>query len=188
MIPLTGPHSSGLPFVGPSNRIGNIERRRTISLKMLSHQNSTASDSARQRSQTPEPSKPPFERLEYPLPDRKYEEMLKQMPVNHERLEEVSSKVSESEETVTAAESGSSSAYTAISSTAKKARRGSKSWREVEDVDDESEVPARRDGRSVSGVVSRLIEDSDLESMESPLPEEDPNDPEWVVPQEEDER
>lgn len=135
---------------------------------MLSHQNSTASDAgpSRQRSQTPEPTGPPFEQLDYPLSDLKYNDMLKQMPPNHELLDEIS-KHSDPED-------GDSAAGTSV---LKKVRRFNKSWEQP--VVRINNCVSVDDGTSRALGSCVVVEDSDTDSVESPLPE-DPNDPEWV--------
>lgn len=157
------------PLASSSSRVMSNERRRTISLKMLSHQNSTASDAGngRPRSQTPEPSGPQFERLDYPLTDRKYEDMLRQMPPNHERLDDIS------QLTEPADEGGTPSAGSSVCATgasAKKARRGTTQ-------SEQAVVLAEEEEEALPEVC--VGDDSETESVESALPE-DPNDPEWV--------
>lgn len=153
---------------GPSGRLANTERRRTISLKMLSHQNSTASDTGRPRSQTPEPSAPPFERLDYPLSDRKYEDMLKQMPLNHERLDLEGCNQRTSLEEVGRVSVSSS---VGSGSAAKKARRVT--------VNDHTVMLVEEEGEQMEMGVCEVVDDSETESLESPPPE-DPDDPEWI--------
>lgn len=150
----------------PANRIANNERRRTISMKMLSHQNSTASDAGagRQRSQTPEPSGPPFETLLYPLSDRKYEEMLKQMPLNHERLDEIVDQD---------VEAGASSDGQGVALAIKDPLEVPKSWDPAMELAESNVIVA------VDGEKAMIDGDSDTDSIES-VPQEDPNDPEWV--------
>lgn len=173
---------------GPSNRIANNERRRTISLKMLSHQNSTASDagaSQRPRSQTPEPSGPQFERLDYPLTDRKYEDMLRQMPLNHERLDDVCLQQQQQAEeggAVKTTTTDTTAATTAVvggesGSAAKKAR--CVTWDPVVDLSHSAVVLLDDCGTDLGHIRASLRDDSDTESGES-VPPEDPNDPEWV--------
>lgn len=167
-----------MPIPVQNNRIASHERRRTISLKMLSHQNSTASDAgtSRQRSQTPEPSGPPFERLEYPLTDRKYDDMLRQMPLNHERLDEIC-KPSELEDAGAAAAASGESVSSVCTSTAKKQRRISKAWNPT--VDLTGSVVELMDECGNVVLQPGGVDDSETESIESAFPE-DPNDPEWV--------
>lgn len=134
---------------------------------MLNHQNSTASDSGacRPRSQTPEPAGPQFEKLSYPLSDRKYEDMLKQMPVNHERLDEI---VNQAEAARSSMARGESVSSDSTSVAAKKSIETIKVW-----------DPAAVDPIESMAEKSLVPGDSDTESMDS-IPPEDPNDPEWA--------
>lgn len=162
---ISGPLCSGSVTMAAANRIVNNERRRTISLKMLNHQNSTASDSGtcRPRSQTPEPTGPQFEKLSYPLSDRKYEDMLKQMPVNHERLDEIVNQ-SEARGSIARVESVSSDS----TGLAKKPPvEATLVWDPAVDP-----IESTAETSLVPG-------DSDTESLDS-IPPEDPNDPEWA--------
>lgn len=171
-----GPLSCTLPG---SNRISSKERRRTISLKLLSHQNSTASDAGRPRSQTPEPTGPPFEPLLYPLSDRKYDDMLRQMPLNHERLDEICTKQQQRSGENTAGHSGESVVSSSDGVSGRKVARMSKNWSPVVNLGGSILVMEEDDVKGSSPDIV-LVEDSDTESYDSVLPEEDPNDPEWT--------
>lgn len=155
---------------------------------MLSHQNSTASDAgmSRPRSQTPEPSGPLFERLEYPLSDRKYEDMLKQMPLNHERLDDIcqlSADDGMSGVVVVAAAAGAAAASgesvsSACSGAAKKTR--GVTWDPIVDLTESAAELTEDGGEEQQHLIKlRSLEDSDTDSVDS-VPPEDPNDPEWV--------
>lgn len=176
-ISIPGVLNNSLPAVmGTGNRISQSERRRTISLKMLSHQNSTASDagaSLRQRSLTPEPSGPPFERLDYPLSERRYDEMLRHMPPNHERLDDICKQYEEETTTTTNTTSTASQVSVAGLGTAiVKVNRMTVDPRGLGRAVETS-------GMNSAAATTRAI--SDTESNESVLAEEpDPNDPEWV--------
>lgn len=152
----------------------------------------------RQHSQTPEPAGPQFETLNFPLPDEVYDGMLRQMPVNHENIDDYVETINVAADTTTSSAGGGQAAAGAgggggvgTANTNKIVTAISPGHPTILELSESNVMLVQGAAGDQEGGVHQttgpllLLEGnenafSDTDSIESAALEEDPNDPEWV--------